>query len=377
MPAGPRDDLTDVAGVRVGHHHRTGRGWLTGTTVVVPPPGTTAGVDVRGGAPGTRETDLLRPEDLVEHVDAICLGGGSAYGLAAATGVVELLGERHRGFPVGPEPHHVVPIVPAAVVFDLGRGGPASFTHRPDAAFGRRAAAAALAPRTPAPVTQGNAGAGAGAKVGLLKGGIGSASTVLDGGTTVAALVVLNAAGSPVHPATGELHGARALPGALPAGWRRPSAADARAWRARLDGALAPAQPLNTTLVVVATDATLDKAGCTRLAGSAHDGLARAVQPAHLLTDGDTAFALATGARPLVDGDGATPAPTAPTPATPGVGGELRARRTLALNTLCIAAADVVVAAVVHAVLAATSAGGFPSYAEVFPSARPRVRPGP
>ena len=202
--AGPRNDITDVAGIAVGHHQRRGRGWLTGTTVVVPPVGTVGGVDVRGGGPGTRETDLLSPVNMVSSVDAICLTGGSAYGLDAAGGVMAVLEQRGRGFQIGAEPGNVVPIVPAAVVFDLGAGG--SFANRPDADVRRagddcrvdagRCARAPSAPaRAPTPAA--------------LKGGIGSASIVLDGGITVAALVVLNSGGSPVDPATGELWGAR------------------------------------------------------------------------------------------------------------------------------------------------------------------------
>jgi len=365
MQAGLRNDLTDVAGIRVGHHHRIGRGWVTGTTVVLPPEGTVGGVDVRGGGPGTRETDLLSPVNLVERVDAVCLSGGSAYGLAAASGVVEWLAARHVGFRVGDEPHEVVPIVPAAVVFDLGRAGPDSFHRRPDASFGRRAAARARA----VPVAQGTVGAGAGTRAGPFKGGVGSASVVLDDGTTVAALVVLNAAGSPADLATGELYGARYGIGREFAPWRPPKRAEARALADTLAAAAAAGDPpdaespLNTTLVVVATDAALDKARCTRLAGAAHDGLARALRPAHLLTDGDTAFALSTCRRPL-------PGPTPDDP--PSTANELAGRRTRAHNAVFAAGADVVARAVVHATLAATSAGELRSYLDLLPSARRR-----
>jgi L-aminopeptidase/D-esterase-like protein len=160
VKAGPRNDLTDVRGVAVGQFQRIGQGWLTGTTVVIPPPGTIGGVDVRGGGPGTRETELLAPMNMVERVDAVCLSGGSSYGLAAATGVADWVGERGMGFRVGPEPHHVVPIVPAAVLFDLGAGG--RFQNRPTADFGRRAAADAKTRR----ILQGVAGAGTGARAG-------------------------------------------------------------------------------------------------------------------------------------------------------------------------------------------------------------------
>ncbi|WP_084258317.1 P1 family peptidase, partial [Saccharomonospora iraqiensis] len=257
--------LTDVPGVLVGHHRRLGHGWATGTTVVLPPPGTTGAVDQRGGAPGTRETDLLAPENLVGQVDAVCLSGGSAYGLAAADGVMRWLAAAHRGFRVGAAPHEVVPIVPGAVVFDLPRG---EWGNRPDAEFGYAACAAA----TDGPVPQGTVGAGTGARVGSLKGGLGTASERVDG-YTVGALVVLNAAGEAVRPDTGE-----------------PYAADHEVdgefgVRARPGGpgrsAEQPGTDLNTTIGVVAVDAELSKGRCRRLAVAAQDGLARAVRPAH------------------------------------------------------------------------------------------------
>lgn len=169
---GRHNDITDIAGILVGHHQRTGSGWLTGTTVVLPPIGTVASVDVRGGGPGTRDTEALHPVNMVDAVDAVCLTGGSAYGLAAADGVMSWLAERNRGFRVGPEPHHVVPIVPAAVLFDLGAGG--KFANRPDASFGAKAVAAAQSSaKRRGPIRQGTVGAGTGAHAQLLKGGIG------------------------------------------------------------------------------------------------------------------------------------------------------------------------------------------------------------
>lgn len=189
------DAVTDVAGVRVGHATRVGGGWLTGTTVVLAPKGgAVAAVDVRGGGPGTKETDALDPRNLVQRVEAVVLTGGSAYGLDAASGVMAWLEEQGRGVRVGPEPTHVVPVVPAACVFDLGRGG--DFRARPDAATGRAAVEAAAATPPGAPVTEGCVGAGAGAVIGALKGGVGTASVVLDSGITVGALVVANAVGS-------------------------------------------------------------------------------------------------------------------------------------------------------------------------------------
>jgi L-aminopeptidase/D-esterase-like protein len=345
---GRHNDLTDVAGILVGHHQRRGRGWLTGTTVVLTPPNTVGGVDVRGGGPSSRETDALSPTTLVGAVHAVVLSGGSSYGLAAATGVTDWLGARHVGFPVGPEPHQVVPIVPAACLFDLGAGG--SFNHRPDATFGRAAAEAA----TGRAVRQGTIGAGTGAHAGPLKGGIGSASVVLPNGITVAALVALNPGGSVVDPATGDLYGRRhLLPGELPS-LRRPSAADARAARFVPGG---PPSGGNTLLAVVATDAELAKHECTRLAVAGHDGMARAVRPIHTMTDGDIVFALATGDRPLPDDT--SPGVLRPPSFRPGQ-----------LTVLMTAAADTVTRAIVHAVVAATSTPIMTSYLDRYPSAR-------
>lgn len=192
--------------MRVGHASRSGDGWLTGTTVVLAPEGgAVAAVDVRGGGPGTKETDALDPRNVVQRVDAVVLTGGSAYGLDAASGVMAWLEERGRGVPVGVDPAHVVPVVPAACVFDLGRGG--DFRARPDASFGRAAVEAAAASAPGARVPEGCVGAGTGAAVGAMKGGVGTAAIVLDSGITVAALVVANAAGSVVDPETGVLYG--------------------------------------------------------------------------------------------------------------------------------------------------------------------------
>jgi L-aminopeptidase/D-esterase-like protein len=328
---GPLNALTDVRGLRVGHATLVGEGALTGTTVVLcPPGGATAGIDVRGAAPGTRETDLLRPDATVERVHAVVLSGGSAFGLAAAHGVMERLEAAGEGFPV---PGGLVPIVPAAVLFDLGRGG--SFTVRPTAETGAAAYDAAAA----GPVAQGSVGAGTGALAGGLRGGIGTASAVLPDGTTVAALVAVNAVGSAVDPRTGALYGARhGLDGEFP---------QVIATKEQLAGIAAaqtrrgaPAPGTATTLAVVATDATLTKAGCGRLATVAHDGYARALDPVHTLMDGDTVVALATGERPA-------PAPEA-------------------LFALHHAAAVVVSRAIAHGMLAATSVttpgGSWPGY---------------
>ena len=303
--------ITDVAGVLVGHHQRIDDGWDTGTTVILFPPGTTGGVDGRGGAPGTRETDLLAPENLVQHIDAVCLSGGSAYGLAAADGVMRWLSEHHRGFRVGAEPYEVVPIVPAAVLFDLPRS---TWGNRPDADFGYQACESA----TSGAIAQGTVGAGTGAKVGSLKGGIGTAGMPVDD-FTVGALAAVNALGEAVNPATGV-----------------PWVAQANPETARTH--------LNTTIGVVAVDARLSKAECRRLAMSAHDGLARAIHPAHSMFDGDTIFAAATGAHPLPDD-----------PMT----------RAFALDKLCAAAADTFAQAILNGVLAATSLGDLRAYRDV------------
>ncbi|MGW6055236.1 P1 family peptidase [Streptomyces sp. NPDC055189] len=340
--------LTDVPGLRVGHATRTDPahpGHLTGTTVVLAPAGgAVAAVDVRGGGPGTRETDALDPRNLVQRVEAVVLTGGSAYGLDSAAGVMAWLEEQGRGVRVGPEPSHVVPVVPAACVFDLGRGG--EFTARPDAATGRAAVEAAAGTELFTPVEEGNVGAGTGALVGKVKGGIGSASIRLDSGVTVAALVVANAAGSGVDPRTGALYG-QYFEGRR-VDYPAPEVHEEATRRLAEAAAENGAPPLNTTLAVVATDAELSKAQAQKLAGTSHDGIARAVRPVHLLNDGDTVFALATGERPL-----------------PGA-----AENPLALNEVLAAGADVVSAAIVRALLAAesvrTPGGNFPAYSDLY-----------
>ena len=334
-----------MAGIRVGHATRTGGGWLSGTTVVLAPPdGAVGGVDVRGGGPGTRETDLLDPRNLVERVHAVVLSGGSAFGLAAADGVMQRLAADGVGFPVGPG--QVVPIVPAAVVFDLGRGG--DFGKRPGPQAGGDAYAAANA----GPVQQGVCGAGTGARVGGLKGAVGSASAVLPGGTTIGALVVLNATGSCVDLSTGELYAVRfGLPGEFPAvtGVLPEELAEARRL-AEVGGRLGDSGTeavLATTIGVVATDATLTKAQCAKVAGITHDGLARAIRPVHTMFDGDTMFTMATGERPAPDTQG--------------------------LQLLLHVAGDCVTRAIGHAMLAAgtvtTPAATLRSYRDVFASA--------
>ncbi len=343
---GPKNNLTDVKGIRVGHFQKIGDGWLSGTTVVVPPPGTIGSVDVRGGGPSTRETDALGPTTLVTSVNAVCLSGGSSYGLAAADGVMQLLEGRHTGLQVGSDENQVVPIVPAACLFDIIGGG--AYTNRPDASFGRAALEAATAD-----VVQGTVGAGTGARAGGLKGGIGSASVVLENGVTVAALVALNSGGNVVDPRTGELYGRRY-------GFERefdhvitPSPQNASSAREWLSGPRAR----NTVLVVVATDASLTKSESCRVAMAAHDGLARAITPVHCLTDGDVVFSLATGTVTLPEGPGDGVITTA-------------SSRPEHLDIVMAAGANAVTRAVVHATLSATTALNIPAYFDVYPTAR-------
>lgn len=258
--------LRDVPGIRVGHW--TDASGMTGCTVVLASDaGAVAGVDVRGSAPGTRETDLLRPTALVDRINAICLAGGSAFGLAAADGVMRRLAERGVGFATGVRP---VPIVPAAILFDLAEGDPNAF---PDADAGY---AATLAAESSEGDTEGRIGAGTGATVaklggvdGASPGGVGSAARRLPDGTTVGALVVNNALGN-IHARDGRPLVTAAM------GQQPPPAA-------------------NTTLVVIATDTPLDRAGCRKLAEIGHDALAIGIRPTHTMFDGDVVFALSTG----------------------------------------------------------------------------------
>ena len=319
--------ITDVTGVRVGHVQKSDDGWLSGVTVVLPPPGTVGSVDVRGGGPGTHETDALDPTTLTSAVDAVVLTGGSAFGLAAAHGAQRWCEEDGRGFRV---PGGVVPIVPAAAIFDLGRGG--DFAARPDAAMGYAATAAAAAEKDGHDVGRGNVGAGTGAAIGrgTYKGGVGTSSVTLDSGVVVGALAIVNALGLPFGTSPQQVE-----PGSV-----RPSDEGASTQR------VSDLPPLNTTLVVVATDATLDKAECKRTASAAHAGIARALNPSHTLADGDTVFALATGALTL-DRSSET-------------------ARQLSLITLQSAAADVVRLAILDGIAAAeavsTPAGRLGAY---------------
>lgn len=277
--------ITAIEGIDVGHAHNLDG--PTGCTVVLCPPGTVAGVDQRGGAPGTRETDLLKPMHLVQHVDAILLSGGSAFGLAAADGVMRFLEEHGRGFPVGV--HGFVPIVPAAIIFDLDVG---DSRIRPDAEMGYAACHNASSD----PVAQGSVGAGAGARCGMalgpdhgVKAGIGSAIVEISGGILIGALIVVNALGDVIDSDGTILAGARTPDGPGFVGTMQLMTQIAT--RSIRDDEM----PGNTVIGVVATNASLSKEGANKVAQMAHDGLARAINPAHTLFDGDTIFALATG----------------------------------------------------------------------------------
>ncbi len=317
------DGMTDVTGIRVGHY--TDREGITGCTVVLCEGGAVGGVDVRGSAPGTRETDLLRPMNLVQEVHAVLLTGGSAYGLDAAAGVMRWLEERGVGFDVGVG---VVPIVPAAVLFDLALGDPQA---RPDAEAGYQACQAAA----DGPVPEGSVGAGTGATVGKLlspkfavKSGLGTASVKIGKGIVVGAIAAVNSFGDVVDPDSG----------AILAGTRKPVVGGFVNTARRMQGDLGQTilSLANTTLAVVATDACLTKEGVNKVAQMAHDGLARVIRPVHTMFDGDTIFALSTGK-------------------------SSKKPREADVSVIGTAAADVLARAVVRAVQRAESLGGLPA----------------
>jgi len=323
--AGPRNLITDVRGILVGQAED--HACISGSTVVLAEAPATASVDVRGGAPGSRETELLAAGTLVERIDAVVLSGGSAFGLDAAAGVMDWLAEAGRGFTVGSA---IVPIVAAAILFDLGFPGRQRWTGEPPyRELGRRAVAAAGKD-----FALGNAGAGLGATAGRFKGGLGSASLTLTSGPTIGAIVAVNSWGAVARPDCGRLWAADlALAGEID---RQPPIPEAALDPEDLSQCGSGIPGANTTIAVVATDAALDKGGCRRLAIMAQDGLARAIRPVHTPFDGDTVFALSTGTGPPVD------------PA--------------ALARLGSAAADCLARAVMRAVLAAEPLGGFPSW---------------
>jgi len=318
--------ITDVAGLRVGNAHDAAA--RTGVTVLLPERPALAAADIRGGGPGTRETDLLQPSTAVDRVDAICLSGGSVFGLQAADEVVAWLGERGRGFAVGP--WHM-PIVPGAIIFDLAAGGSVDPVGDPP---WRRLARAACDAAGDGAFALGNAGAGMGARAGRLKGGLGSASMVTGDGLVVGALAVANPVGATTMPGSASFW-AWALEQNGEFGGRPPPRQPVQA---------EPEIPLesrigtNTTLAVVATNAALDKAQAQRVAVMAHDGMARAIRPVHTPFDGDSIFVLSLG-------EAAMTQPPAMTVARIGA-----------------LAADCVARAITRGVYEADSVGDIPSY---------------
>jgi len=336
MP-GPYNAITDVPGIYVGHYTGT---QLTGTTVVMANPSAVGGVSQRGGSPGTRETDLLNPVNRVSIVNAIVLSGGSAYGLETASGVMQCLEDQGLGFPVGGG--NVVPIVPAAILYDLGRCE-APFDYRPDFSFGLQACLAVAS----GPVEQGNVGAGAGAVSGGLKGGIGTASVVLDNGVIIGAIVAVNSVGKTfdeegsLYAASFELDNEFDI--LLPA--------KERPWpkwgKGETDSKKSYEYLKNTTIAVVATNVELTKAQITKIAQMADDGLTRAIRPSHTPYDGDTVFALGTGEISMQSlGD-----------------------PSYIVYQIGSAAADVLSRAVGHAILAAESTPCYTSYCDNFDKA--------
>ena len=321
--------ITDIPGIEVGQAQDEEA--LTGCTVILCRKGAVGGVDVRGSAPGTRETDLLNPINLVDKVHAVVLAGGSAFGLDAASGVMKYLAEQKIGYGLGASR---VPIVPAAILFDLGLGKSA---RHPDPEMGYAAVSTAQA----GPVAEGNVGAGTGATLGkifgmagAMKSGLGTASIEIGGGVVVGAIVAVNAFGDVLDPATGQIiAGARpAKLGPLKLGGSGPFADTLKVMQTLAGRTiLSLATGGNTVIAVVATNARFDKAQATKVAQMAHDGLARAVRPAHTMLDGDTIFALATG------------------------------QKKADVSTVGAYAAEVLTQAIVRAVQAAKPAGGLPT----------------
>jgi L-aminopeptidase/D-esterase-like protein len=325
---GPRNLISDVDGILVGNAED--EAVRSGVTVVLPEAPATAAGDVRGGAPGTRELGTLDPTTLTSRVDAICVAGGSAFGLDAAGGVMAWLAEQGRGFPVGPAR---VPIIPAAILFDLLNGGDKAWGLEPP--YRRLGLAACEA--AAAEFALGNAGAGLGAHAGPLKGGLGSASAVDDEGLQVGALVAVNSFGSVTMPGS-PVFWAWALEQQGEFGGRPPPAPEADL---DLDYPIQTLMGANTTIAVVATNLALDKAQATRVAIMAQDGIARAIRPVHSPFDGDTVFTLSTGHLPAAE-------PIAATLARVGT-----------------IAADCVTRAVARGIYAAETLGDLPSYRSI------------
>jgi L-aminopeptidase/D-esterase-like protein len=327
---GKYNALTDVDGIMVGHYTDTDA--ASGVTVAICPKGATAAVDVRGSAPGTRETDLLAPAKLVELVQAVVLSGGSVFGLAAADGVVRWLAKKGLGFPL--DKGYVAPIVPAAVLYDLDRGS--EFVPPINAEWGEKACQAA----DNGPVATGNSGAGTGAWSGSIKGGLGTASLILDSGITVAALAAVNSHGSVINPATGRP-------------WEIDLEIEAEFDRQGKRAVVIPPQsdsaPVrNTTIGIVATDAILTRAQVHKVAQMAHDGMARAIRPSHTMLEGDTIFCMASGQQKL--------------PEIPGYYGPPQAQ---AVSDIGHAAAGCMSRAIIKAILTAKSLAGKTAFCDL------------
>jgi len=327
---GNYNGLTDVEGIAVGHY--TDAAAASGVTVVLCPGGAVAGVDVRGSAPGTRETDLLAPTNLVSQVQAVALCGGSVYGLSAADGVVRWLSERKHGFSL--TGGAISPIVPAAALFDLERGLSPIPPIGPE--WGEEACHTAAS----GPVAIGNVGAGTGALSGGIKGGIGTASLILESGISVAALAAVNSFGSTIDPETGRF-------------WeQRMEREDEFGLQGRRKIHL-PAHSTHglgrhTTIAVIATDALLTKPQAQKIAQMAHDGMARAIRPAHTMFDGDTVFCLATGKNPIGDESASFSAVGA-----------------IVINSIGNAAADCLARSIVHGILSAETLAGMTAYRDL------------
>lgn len=333
---GPYNAVTDVAGISVGHY--TDINLLTGITVVLADEGSVGGVDVRGGSPGTRETDLLSPINRIERVNAVALCGSSAFGLNAVAGVMRFLEERGIGHRVREE--IVVPIVPGAVIFDLGRG---EWSGHLTEISGYRACEQAFGGAVP----QGNVGAGTGAVSGGLKGGVGTASETLENGVTVGAIAAVNSSGTTVDIETGGFY-ARGLELDGEFGDLKKDVPTRMVPRPNIQRRLGQ----YTTIGVVATDAILNKAQATKVAQMAHDGLARAIYPSHTMFDGDTIFYIATGAARHT-----------------GERSSSKRDRDRALSLIGTAAADTFARAIVHAMLAAESIGVYNCHKDRYPEA--------
>jgi L-aminopeptidase/D-esterase-like protein len=330
LKTGEYNSITDVQGIELGHFSDAKA--MCGVTAILALDGAIAGVDVRGSAPGTRETDCIHPINLVDKAQAVVLSGGSVYGLAASDGVVRWLSERGLGFPL--QDDYAAPIVPAAVLFDLGRGE--EFVPPISADWGRHACDAA----SNGEVSMGSVGAGTGALSGGIKGGFGTASLVLESGQVVAAAVAVNSLGSVINPQTGvpweigqELDNEFGDLGKRPVTLPK-----------QKEGMAAK----NTTIAVVATDAVLSKIQAQKVAQMAHDGMARAIRPAHTMFDGDTVFCLATGKKELGDTEGF-----------------FLAEQAQNVTDLGAAAADCLSRAIIHGILSAKSLGGLTAFADL------------